>query len=192
MHTLCLAGAALGLAISADVASAQHQSHSPAGSSSHSVQPYAGMDKRAVKSLSEQQIADLQAGRGMGLALAAELNGYPGPLHVLEHAVALKLTPEQQQRTAALKDAMKAETIPLGHRVIAQESELNTAFANSAITADTLAQITAAIGQTQAALRAAHLRYHITQKELLTPEQLREYSKLRGYDRGPTEHQGHR
>ncbi len=44
--------------------------------------PYAGLERRAVKSLSEQQVADLRAGRGMGLALPAELNGYPGPVHV--------------------------------------------------------------------------------------------------------------
>jgi hypothetical protein len=42
-----------------------------------SQQPYAGLAGRSIKALSEQQIADLQAGRGMGLALAAELNGYP-------------------------------------------------------------------------------------------------------------------
>ena len=44
--------------------------------------PYAGMQTRPIKALSEQQVADLGAGRGMGLALAAELNGYPGPSHV--------------------------------------------------------------------------------------------------------------
>jgi hypothetical protein len=43
-------------------------------------QSYAGMQARSIKSLSEQQVADLSAGRGMGLALAAELNGYPGRL----------------------------------------------------------------------------------------------------------------
>jgi hypothetical protein len=51
------------------------------------------MEQRAVKGLSAQQIADLRAGKGMGLALSAELNGYPEPMHVLEHAEALKLTP---------------------------------------------------------------------------------------------------
>jgi hypothetical protein len=48
--------------------------------------PYSGMQTRSIKALSEQQVADLTAGRGMGLALAAELNGYPGPFHVLELA----------------------------------------------------------------------------------------------------------
>jgi hypothetical protein len=58
--------------------------------------PYSGMETRSVKALSEQ-IADLEAGRWMGLALAAELNGYPGPTHVLELAEALTLTSKQRR-----------------------------------------------------------------------------------------------
>ena len=50
-------------------------------------------------------VADLKAGRGMGLALAAELNGYPGPSHVLELADKLKLSAEDK---AALVAFMKA------------------------------------------------------------------------------------
>lgn len=34
---------------------------------------YSGLEHRAVKALSDQQIADLRAGRGLGLALPAEL-----------------------------------------------------------------------------------------------------------------------
>ncbi|MBM1170158.1 hypothetical protein [Microvirga arabica] len=52
----------------AAVGAAQAQHASPA--------PYAGLETRSVKSLSDEQIADLKAGRGMGLALPAELNGY--------------------------------------------------------------------------------------------------------------------
>ena len=73
--------------------------------------PYAGKEKRHVKALSDQQIADLQAGRGMGLSLAAELNGYPGPSHVLELADGLQLSDMQRARTKVLLEAMKAETI---------------------------------------------------------------------------------
>ena len=61
-------------------------------------QPYAGLQSRPVKALSEQQIADLRAGRGMTMALPAELNGYPGPLHVIEHAAALALSSSQIAR----------------------------------------------------------------------------------------------
>ncbi len=61
------------------------QGHLPDGPSVTVVpSPYAGMENRRVKALSDQQIVDLKAGRGMSLALAAELNGYPGPLHALE------------------------------------------------------------------------------------------------------------
>ena len=64
--------------------------------------PYAGMPTRAIKALSDQQIADLRAGRCMGMALPAELNGYPGPAHVLELADKLELTPDQRASVQAL------------------------------------------------------------------------------------------
>ena len=76
----------------ADVASAQQ--HAPTRHEHH--QPYAGLEKRTIKALSEQQLAYLRAGRGISLALAAELNGYPGPKHVLEHADALNLAANQR------------------------------------------------------------------------------------------------
>ena len=151
----------------------------PASAQQH--QPYGGMQSRPIKALSDEQIADLRAGRGMGLALAAELNGYPGPLHVLEHADALGLTAEQRARTQALFDAMKTEAIALGEKLIAEESALDRAFAGRSVTPESLAQGTAAIGAIQAALRATHLRYHLAQVEVLTPEQVRRYAELRGY-----------
>ena len=146
--------------------------------------PYAGLDRRDVKALSDEQIADLRAGRGMGLALAAELNGYPGPLHVLEHADALALSPEQRTRVQALFDAMKAEAVPLGERLIAEEAGLDRLFADRTVTADSLDRATAGIGRTQAALRAAHLRYHLATTDVLTPAQIGRYAELRGYAGG--------
>src|SRR5437588_3273005 len=77
-------------------------------------QPYAGLEARSIKALSEQQIADLRAGRGMGLALAAELNGYPGPMHVLELAEPLGLSDQQRAKMQELFAAVKAEAVPLG------------------------------------------------------------------------------
>ncbi|MFN3656239.1 MAG: Spy/CpxP family protein refolding chaperone [Pseudolabrys sp.] len=144
-------------------------------------QPYAGLQARAVKALSAEQIADLRAGRGMGLALAAELNGYPGPLHVIELAEPLALTAAQKQRAQALFDAMKAETVPLGEALIAAEGDLDRQFAARNITPVSLAAATDAIGARQAKLRAAHLKYHLTMLEVLTPEQVKRYGELRGY-----------
>jgi hypothetical protein len=155
-------------------------------------QPYAGLQQRPVKALSDQQIADLRQGRGMQLALAAELNGYPGPLHVLEHADALGLSADQRSRTQALFEAMQAEAVPLGVRLIEQETALDRAFADRRMTAEMLARLTADIGATQAALRAAHLKYHLSQTEILTPQQVERYAVLRGYAGGGAHgHGGH-
>ncbi len=154
-------------------------------------QPYAGMQTRAVKALSPDQIADLKAGRGMGLALAAELNGYPGPSHVLELASELSLTDAQRARTKELFAAMKAETAPLGETLIAEEAALDQKFAERSITPASLDASTAAIGLTQAHLRAAHLKYHLSMLHVLTPEQVHHYAELRGYTGDaarPTQH----
>ena len=57
-----------------------------ATSSAQTTSPYTGEEQRAIKALSEEEIKDLLEARGMGLAKAAELNSYPGPLHVLQLA----------------------------------------------------------------------------------------------------------
>jgi Spy/CpxP family protein refolding chaperone len=150
-------------------------------------QPYAGMQARQIKALSDQQIADLKSGRGMGLALAAELNGYPGPLHLLELADQLALTEPQRASIRQMFEAMKAEAVPLGEKLIAQEGELDRLFAGRTITADSLRSVTADIGATQAALRNTHLKYHLSTVAILTPAQVARYGELRGYVGG-----GHR
>jgi Spy/CpxP family protein refolding chaperone len=143
--------------------------------------PYAGLQTRPIKALSAEQIADLRAGRGMGLALPAELNGYPGPRHLLDLADQLGLAPSQKDSLQSMFDAMKAEAIPIGERLIAQESELDGLFARQLATADSIAAATAAIGETQARLRNAHLKYHLATVALLQPEQIERYRQLRGY-----------
>jgi Spy/CpxP family protein refolding chaperone len=152
-------------------------------------QPYAGMETRAIKALSDQQIADLQAGRGMGLALAAELNGYPGPIHAIELADKLGLSSDQITRLKELFEAMRAETIPLGTQLIAEERTLDDAFAGRTITLASLESQTQQIGAIQGKLRAAHLKYHLSTMAVLTPEQIEKYKELRGYSGGAPHHQ---
>lgn len=169
------------LAVAPAAAHAQHghqHRHGPAS-------PYAGIENRPVKALSEEQVADLRAGRGMGLALPAELNGYPGPMHVLELADSLALTPEQRARVQELFDAMKAQAVGLGERLIAQETELERLFAERRATSDALASAATAIAATQGQLRIAHLRHHVETAGILTPEQAQAYRRLRGYAAGP-------
>jgi Spy/CpxP family protein refolding chaperone len=146
--------------------------------------PYAGFEARSIKALSAEQISDLRAGRGMDLALAAELNGYPGPMHVVELARDLRLTDEQTVRAAELTASMRKEAITLGERLIAAEADLEARFATKAIDDGSLAETVRRIGEIQAALRAAHLKYHLATKQLLTPEQVTAYAELRGYAGG--------
>jgi hypothetical protein len=167
-----IVGAAL-LALLAGPAVAQHHQHHP--------QPYAGQQQRAVKALSPQQVADLEAGRGMGLALAAELNGYPGPLHVLELKDKLGLSAGQAQRVQDLYDSMKAEAIAAGEVLISAEVALDRGFAEGGMTPEKLSDLTARAGVAQGRLRAVHLKYHLTTSDLLTDAQKRRYAELRGY-----------
>ena len=162
----------------ADVAAAQHT-------------PYAGMQTRSVKALSDQQLADLKAGRGMGLALVAELNGFPGPVHVLELSKELSVSVRQRERIEALFAAMKREAVPLGQRLIRLESELDTLFASKSITQASLKSSMNTIGAVQGDLRAAHLKYHLLTLDVLTPQQVARYSELRGYTRSPEPNHTH-
>jgi Spy/CpxP family protein refolding chaperone len=150
--------------------------------------PYAGMQARPIKALSDQQVADLGAGRGMGLALAAELNGYPGPSHVLELADKLELSADQRARIKALFDSMKAEALPLGSKLIEQEADLDKQFATRTVTPESLKASTAAAAITQGELRETHLKYHLSTVDVLSPGQMRRYAELRGYGSKPMHH----
>ncbi len=123
-----------------------------------------------------------------GLALAAELNGYPGPSHLLELADRIGLTESQQSKVKAMFEAMKAETIPIGERVLAQEAALDRLFADHKATPDALTAATAQIGDTQAKLRSAHLKYHLATVVVLDQSQIRRYDELRGYAGGIEDH----
>jgi hypothetical protein len=146
--------------------------------------PYAGQEQRAIKALSDREISDLTEGRGLGLAKAAELNGYPGPMHVLELADSLGLSDQQRAKVQELFAAMKAEAIPLGEKLIAQEADLDRQFANKTITPASLAASTDAIGTTHATLRRTHLKYHLFTLDVLAPVQVQRYAELRGYKTG--------
>jgi hypothetical protein len=154
----------------------QHKQHLQEGQSS-----YAGLQQRTIKALGDQQLSDLRAGRGMGLALAAELNGYPGPIHVIELADHLQLSAEQRLRFQQLYEAMKAEAIAVGEKLIAHETALDRQFAGHTVSEASLASLTAQIGEAQAELRTVHLKYHLTTAALLTVDQLQRYAELRGY-----------
>jgi hypothetical protein len=143
--------------------------------------PYAGQQHRAIKSLSESDVAGLLVGHGAGLAKAAELNGYPGPAHVLELAKELRLSDAQAESTRVLMTQHKREASRLGTELVEAERELDGLFATRQATSEAVDRATARIGSLQAQLRAEHLRTHLAQTALLDARQVQRYAALRGY-----------
>jgi hypothetical protein len=142
---------------------------------------YAGEEKREIKSLSEADIEELKNGKGWGLAKAAELNGMPGPAHLLEMKNEIDLSANQVWAIEDLYNKMKQEAIPLGLELIELERELNKHFANRTITSEFLGILLERVAQVQKKLRYVHLLTHLKTPDILTPEQIASYNKLRGY-----------
>ena len=143
--------------------------------------PYAEFTDRPIRALSEAQREELLAGRGMGLALAAELNGWPGPAHVLELAPQLALTPAQHEATTSLFARMQAEAQALGREIVAAERALDEAFRTRQIDRHQLEAHMRRLGELHGALRNVHLRTHLEQTSILSTAQISAYDRLRGY-----------
>ena len=152
-------------------------------------QPYGPLQERSIKALSADDIAGLRAGRGMAMALPAELNRYPGPMHVLENAAVLGLTGEQKEVLASQVETMRAMAIAFGEQIIARESALEALFRFGSADAASIDRITSEIAALYGQLRAVHLRTHLATRATLTEPQLAMYQRVRGYDgagAGPT------
>ena len=152
----------------------------------HGVQtPYAGMQNRAIKSLSDNDIKELRRGGGWGLALAAELNGMPGPAHMMELKEQIALNQDQVTKTQALLDDMRKAAIPTGERLIAAELALENAFAKGAVEEASLRRLLAEAESARTELRFIHLSQHYKTVQFLKPEQIKRYNILRGYAEDP-------
>ncbi len=142
---------------------------------------HAGPHQRGIKALSAEEASQYAAGAGMGYAKAAELNHYPGPMHVLELAAVLELTPEQHHATRQLMNRHKTEARAIGERLVAAEAELDRLFAENKITQTTLASQVQKIAGLQGEYRLSHLETHRRMQALLTSQQIAQYDRLRGY-----------
>ena len=69
----------------------------------------------------------------MGLAKAAELNSYPGPLHVLQLVNQLGLSDAQRTATDSLYANMREKALSIGRQIIEAERTLDRAFADGRI-----------------------------------------------------------
>ena len=152
-----------------------------AAAQGHDPSPYAGLERREIKSLSEADLDDLRAGRGWGLALAAELNGVPGPAHLLDLADEIGLDAGQVSAIAAIFEEMQAEARAAGRRYIAAEAAIEAAFRAGDLTPEKLRALIDAAAEARAELRFIHLSRHLETVPLLTTEQIARYNELRGY-----------
>lgn len=148
-----------------------------------SIEPntYAAETSRVIKALSAEEIHSYLAGKGAGMARAAELNHYPGPAHVLELAEALELSPAQKARTQQIFSDMQKDAIRQGENLVEQERALDREFVSNSINQKRLRARLAEIGRLQGQVRNAHLQAHLKQKALLTAQQILKYDELRGY-----------
>ena len=150
--------------------------------------PYAGQERRDIKSLSASDVNGLLAGDGMGYAKSAELNGYPGPAHVRELANELGLSPDQLAATAAVFERMNQSAKRLGTQIVDAERRLEQAFASHAIDAGSLSSALNEIAVLQGRLRNVHLQAHLEQTAILSRDQVASYIGMRGYDSGSSDH----
>src|SRR5690606_17695524 len=96
----------------------------------------------APTGLSPDDVTGLLEGAGMGLARPAEMNSYPGPMHVLELADALDLTPEQRATAERLMHEVKGEARVLGAQIVERERHLDQLFADGEATPEMVDRIT--------------------------------------------------
>ena len=149
--------------------------------------PYSGEEIRGIKSLSQEEVKGLLAGEGTpfeGMAKLAELNGYPGPRHVLDMAEEMQLSTKQKEEIENLYKDMKEQAIPLGENIVELEKEMNDGFVSKNITSEELETKVAKSAELYGQLRFIHLKYHFLTKDILTPEQVQKYNELRGYTNG--------
>lgn len=157
---------------------ASHAAHMASASA------YAGEEMRAIKALSPSEISGLLEGAGMGFAMAAELNGYPGPGHVLELADALQLSEAQLGETREVHRRMQDEARALGAALVSAEAELDREFHERTITSERLSAAMGEIAELRGQVRESHLRAHLEQTAILSEAQIAEYDVLRGYAGG--------
>ena len=97
---------------------------------------YAGLEKRTIKSISDEDLIALRKGQSGifgGLGLSAELNNFPGPMHVLRFEHELKLSDEQRKKIQQIADEKQKEAISIGEEFIAAEKHLDSHFVNESV-----------------------------------------------------------
>lgn len=133
----------------------------------------------------------LKSGSGWGLAKSAELNGLPGPLHVLELQKELDLNESQLKQVQAIWQKMNSEAIKQGARYIQAEKAIERYFQEKRDNTQELKVLLADSAQQLALLRGVHLDAHLKMKPILSQHQVILYKRHRGYDHSSGHHKNH-
>lgn len=121
----------------------------------------------------------LEQGSGAGVAMYADLNGYPGPKHILEMEHQLNLNLGQIRAIETVLDEMSEQARAKGKTIVKKEQELNALFRTGTAELEAVSRLATDIGRLRGELRAIHLTAHIHAKQILTDEQTRRYNELR-------------
>jgi hypothetical protein len=146
---------------------------------------------REIKALSDDEVAGLLEGAGLGYALAAELNSYPGPRHVLDLEGELSLTEIQIEAVTGIFEQMNERARELGSRLVAAERELDELFRTRSATRREVQELVMSIGALEGEVRYVHLEAHLQTTALLTHEQILRYDMERGYGHDHDAHGAH-
>jgi Spy/CpxP family protein refolding chaperone len=142
--------------------------------------------------ISADESADYLSGTGMGYARAAELNHFPGPMHVLELADKLGLSAEQRAKTSELMDEHKRQARAIGAELVEAERAVEGLFKKGTVDEAALARAVREAAALEGEYRLSHLETHRRMRALLTQEQVRRYDELRGHSKAqPTHKHGH-
>lgn len=153
----------------ASLATAQHAHDGASGGEPH-------LAAQRCQQQFEQVIAD---GRGFGLAFAADQEGYPGPLHVLELKDRLRISGDQEREMQRMMDTMFAESRPAAARLLAAERRLRSLFASGTADEASVRAAVADVERARAEVRLVHLLTHLKTRDRLTEEQRRLYHAVR-------------
>jgi len=141
--------------------------------------PEGGAHHELVQAYEKAFAENVAAGRGFGMAFAADQNGYPGPLHVLELKDRLNLTADQEARVRSLLAAMFAESTPRGARLLESEARLRGLFAGGRADEASVRAAVAEVERARADVRLVHLGFHLKTRDVLTDDQRRVYHEAR-------------
>jgi len=160
----------------AGTAVAQHGAHGTHGNpgTATPASPHA-----RAEACAQEFDAVVAEGRGFGLAFAADQNGYPGPLHVLELKDRLGLTAEQETRVRVLMEAMFADARPKSTQLLQAEARLRALFAGGKTDEASVRAAAAEVEQARREVRLVHLLTHLQTRALLTDAQISAYTAAR-------------